>query len=85
MSLRNEIEGKFSPRIFDHGLFYLFDGVLRFELSTGGDAIEMFSVAYEKAQEILREMFKSESSIVVCWSFMAKVVIPHLCQYLGVF
>ncbi len=72
MSLRKDIEGKFSTRIFDHGLFYLFEGSLRFELSTGDNAIEMFSVAYEKSQEILHDIFKNELSIVVCWSFYGK-------------
>ena len=72
MSLRKTLEEKFSPRIFDHGLFYLFEGALRFELSMSGDAIGMFSVAYEKSQEILSEIFKSESSVVICWSFYGK-------------
>jgi len=72
MNLREKIEKMFSPKIFEHGLFYLFEGSLRFELSVGGDAIEMFTVSYSKALEILSDVFVDETKITVCLSFYGK-------------
>jgi len=66
MHLREQIEKVFEGKAFLRPLFYSYPGGLRFELSEGGNAIRQFSQALRKAEDICRDVFNSDASLVVC-------------------
>jgi len=66
VDLRNFIETTFSGKAFSRPLFYAYPGGLRFELSEGGTAIELFLVAMRKAWEICSDIFPPSATMAVC-------------------
>lgn len=69
MEYRKNIESVFGNHAFDHALFYQYEKALRFELSVSGSAIEMFTAAWKKAEEILSGVFVDDGDQYACWSF----------------
>jgi Domain of unknown function (DUF3885) len=61
----------FGPRAFEFGLFYANEGAaLRFELSTGGEYVDMFTQAYDRGREILDHVFRDSDRLVVVAKFL---------------
>lgn len=69
MIKRTEVQATFGTKAFDHGIFYLHEGSLRFELSVSGSPIEMFDRALNKAKSLCGEIFDEGAPIGVCLSF----------------
>lgn len=59
----------FGRNAFAHGLFYLHEQSLRFELSIGGTFVEMFYQALSKSIEILDNAFDKQDNLYACISF----------------
>jgi hypothetical protein len=69
MEYRKNIEAVFGNHAFDHALFYQYEKALRFELSVSGSAIEMFTTAWNKAEQILAGTINDNDDLYACWSF----------------
>lgn len=69
MIKRTEVQAIFGENAFEHGIFYLHEGSLRFELSVSGGPIEMFDCALNKAKDLCEEIFDEGAPIGVCLSF----------------
>ncbi len=71
MHLKKELEKKFGANCFEYGLFYHYKNALRFELSPpkSSSRIKSFLTAYNKAEEILNNIFHSNKSFTICLSF----------------
>ncbi len=69
MITRKEVQSVFGGSAFEHGLFYLYEDALRFELSVSGSPFDMFLCAMDKAQILCNEVFADSSSFGVCLSF----------------
>lgn len=67
--LRDKIYDLFGDQAFGHGLFYKFEGALRFELGLQGSRISRFLQAFERAKLVLSKVFSETSDIVVCLAF----------------
>jgi hypothetical protein len=65
MSIERRIQEIFGGKAFSRPLFYTFPGGLRFELSEGGDWLEQFHSAYQKAFEICARIFGGEITVCV--------------------
>lgn len=69
MITRKQTQSVFGEGAFEHGLFYLHEGALRFELSISGSAIDIFVCALDKARKLCSEIFGEGEPIGVCLSF----------------
>ena len=69
MNLRDEIEEVFHGKAFIRPLFYEYGQALRFELSEGRSAIELFQSALKKALCICEDVFARDENLVVCLRF----------------
>ncbi len=67
--MKATIENTFGENALEHALFYEHDGSLRFELSESGSYIEMFTLALNKATEIVNYIFYEVEKIYVCLAF----------------
>jgi hypothetical protein len=64
MNIEQSIRETFGRKAFKRPVFYTNPGGLRFELSEGGDWLQQFLLAFNKAKEICSCIFDDE--IVVC-------------------
>ncbi len=63
-----KIEEVFGDNALKHGLFYLHQPALRFELSLSGNAIDHFVSAFDRARVIAHKIFENTDKIVVIQS-----------------
>lgn len=52
----------FGPRSLGDGLFHACPSVLRFELNTGGNPLEMFAQSWDRARAVMAEVFPAGST-----------------------
>lgn len=71
-TIRNQVYKEFGKKAFKHGLFYLYEKSLRFELSTDGSFVEQFHQALSKGIEILNALFNEQDEVYACISFYGK-------------
>lgn len=67
--MQQEVYRMFGKQAFEHGIFYLYEDSLRFELSIGGSFIEMFHQALSKGMEILNDVFSETDDLQACLTF----------------
>jgi hypothetical protein len=65
-NLKEQIDQTFSGKAFERPLFYSYEGGLRFELSEGGTAVQMFLQSLTKATTICADIFHADSEVTVC-------------------
>ncbi|MGB1009832.1 MAG: DUF3885 domain-containing protein [Thiolinea sp.] len=84
-SIQPTIRSIFGEEAFEHGLFYVHDESLRFELSGGGESyIESFQQAYTKALLILETTFRRSPDLRACISFYGgKTLVSNLSVFKG--
>ncbi|HYX33657.1 MAG TPA: DUF3885 domain-containing protein [Oligoflexus sp.] len=66
MSIKNQVESIFGLNVFDHPLFYRYQGGLRLELSQGGTHLNQFLTAVARAKVVCDYVFQNESDITIC-------------------
>ncbi len=79
---RAEIERVFGKKALEFALFYHHDDGLRFELADGPSRIHRFLSAYQRATEIMNQVFHDSASVQVCVKFFGN---PSLRAHLSVF
>lgn len=67
--IRDLAHQAFGKNAFEHGLFYLHERSLRFELSVEGSFVELFNQALSKGIEILDNVFGKQNDLYACVSF----------------
>lgn len=76
--MSNEISKKlqkfFKLDKLGHALFYNWQYSLRFELSTDGGNIEMFTSAYDRARELLEHTFENSDNLHVLVRFYTEII-----------
>lgn len=70
--MREKVKSIFGEGAFSHGMFYVYEGALRLELSVSGSPVDMFTCAWKKADEVCRYLFAKDKPIGVCLSFYGK-------------